>query len=120
MTDRSKKAFLMITILGSFLVYSLIYYGQVFSHAPYNFSEFKSFVFKYGTRDITTFDTLMLLAALAGILIWWTLNDALLAIIVATAVDMIGYVYNRRGHFHASPEQVSNILSRVVVQRPAG
>jgi hypothetical protein len=41
----------MITILGSFLVYSLIYYGQVFSHAPYNFSEFKSFVFKYGTRD---------------------------------------------------------------------
>ena len=51
MTDRSKKAFLLITIVGSFLVYSIIYYVQVFSHAPYNFSEFKSFVFKYGSRD---------------------------------------------------------------------
>jgi hypothetical protein len=51
MTDSSKKTFLLITIVGSFVVYSLIYYAQVFEHAPYNFSEFKSFVFKYGSRD---------------------------------------------------------------------
>jgi hypothetical protein len=51
MTDRAKKTFLLVTIVGSFVVYSLIYYAQVFKHAPYNFSEFKSFVFKYGSRD---------------------------------------------------------------------
>ncbi|HZY38073.1 MAG TPA: hypothetical protein VFE53_15565 [Mucilaginibacter sp.] len=51
MTTASKKTFLFTTIIGSFLVYSLIYYAQVFNHAPYNFSEFKSFVFKYGSRD---------------------------------------------------------------------
>ena len=51
MTDRAKKTFLLVTIVGSFLVYSIIYYAQVFKHAPYNFSEFKSFVFKYGSRD---------------------------------------------------------------------
>src|ERR1700722_20067024 len=51
MTDRAKKAFLLITVFGSFAAYSLIYYAQVFKHAPYNFSEFKSFVFKYGSRD---------------------------------------------------------------------
>jgi len=51
MTDSSKKRFLFITIIGSFAVYSIIYYGQVFNHAPYNFKEFKSFVFKYGSRD---------------------------------------------------------------------
>jgi len=51
MTDKAKKTFLLTTIVGSFVVYSVIYYAQVFKHAPYNFSEFKSFVFKYGTRD---------------------------------------------------------------------
>ncbi len=51
MTDAGKKRFLFITIIGSFAVYCIIYYAQVFKHAPYNFKEFKSFVFKYGTRD---------------------------------------------------------------------
>ena len=51
MTDSSKKTFLIATILGSFLIYSIIYYAHVFKIAPYNFKEFKSFVVKYGTKD---------------------------------------------------------------------
>ena len=51
MSERSKRIFLIVTILGSFAVYCLIYYAQVLRDAPYNFKEFKSFVFKYGTRD---------------------------------------------------------------------
>ena len=57
------------------------------------------FSFKYGTRDITKFDTAMLIAALAGVFVWWTLNDPLLAILVATAVDMIGYLPTLRKSF---------------------
>jgi len=51
MSDRSKKVFLLLTIVGSFMVYSVIYYTGILKNAPYKFAEFKSIVFKYGTRD---------------------------------------------------------------------
>lgn len=51
MTDKNKKTFLFSTIIGSFAIYCFIYYAHVFKVAPYNFKEFKSFVFKYGTKD---------------------------------------------------------------------
>jgi hypothetical protein len=50
MTDKSKKRFLITTIIGSFVIYSIIYYAHVFKIAPYNFKEFKSFTIRYGTR----------------------------------------------------------------------
>lgn len=60
MTDKSKKIFLLGTIIGSFVIYSVIYYVGVFNRAPYKFAEFKSFVFKYGTGDslINTYNSL--------------------------------------------------------------
>jgi len=51
MSDRNKKIFLALTIIGSFMVYSVYYYTGILKNAPYKFTEFKSFVFKYGTRD---------------------------------------------------------------------
>src|SRR5271155_2178468 len=51
MSDRSKKIFLLLTVIGSFMIYSVIYYAGVFKNAPYKFSEFKSFTYKFGTRD---------------------------------------------------------------------
>ncbi|HWZ02553.1 MAG TPA: hypothetical protein VNX40_03020 [Mucilaginibacter sp.] len=51
MTDKSKKIFLFGTIIGSFVIYSVIYYAGVFKNAPYKFTEFKSIVFKYGPGD---------------------------------------------------------------------
>lgn len=33
------------------MVYSVVYYTGILKNAPYKFTEFKSIVFKYGTRD---------------------------------------------------------------------
>ena len=51
MTDTSKKVFLLTTIIGSFLLYTVIYYAQVFRDAPFIREEFQSFNIRYGTRD---------------------------------------------------------------------
>jgi len=51
MSDRAKKAFLIITIFGSFLGYSIYYYAWIFREAPYNAKEFRSFAIRYGARD---------------------------------------------------------------------
>jgi len=60
MSDRSKKIFLLLTVIGSFMVYSVIYYTGVLKNAPYKFTEFKSFIFKYGDGDslINTYNSL--------------------------------------------------------------
>jgi hypothetical protein len=51
MSDKGKKVFLLLTIIVPFLLYSIYYYSRVFKNAPYKFTEFTSFVFKYGTGD---------------------------------------------------------------------
>ncbi len=48
MTDRSKKLFLGLSIAVPFLLYCVYYYGMMIGNAPFKFSEFKSFDFKYG------------------------------------------------------------------------
>jgi hypothetical protein len=47
---------------------------------------------KFGTKNVTRGDALSLAAALIAILIWWQLNSPLLALIVATATDLVGYL----------------------------
>lgn len=47
---------------------------------------------RYGSRDITRSDTVLLLSAGAAIIVWWQLQDALLALFVATAIDIAGYL----------------------------
>lgn len=51
MSDKAKKIFLLLTVVGSFVIYSVIYYIGVFKRAPFQFDEFRSISFKYGTRD---------------------------------------------------------------------
>jgi hypothetical protein len=51
MSDRAKKIFLVLTIVVPFLMYCVYYYGRMIKNAPYKFTEFKSFVIKYGTSD---------------------------------------------------------------------
>ncbi len=46
----------------------------------------------YGTRDITMSDTVMLVAALVAIYVWCGLKNPLLAVCVATGIDLVGYV----------------------------
>lgn len=55
--------------------------------------------FKYGTRNITTFDTVMFIAALGAIFVWWGLDNPVLAVLLATAIDIVGYFMTFRKSF---------------------
>ncbi len=48
--------------------------------------------FKYGTKNITKSDTVILILALLAIVVWWQLNQPLLAVIMITVIDFVGYV----------------------------
>lgn len=48
---RSKKIFLLLSIVVPFLLYCVYYYGMMIKNAPYKFSEFQSFQIEYGYRD---------------------------------------------------------------------
>ena len=50
----------------------------------------------YGTRKITRGDTLLLIAALIAILIWWQLHSALLAVLMVSVIDAVGYIPSYR------------------------
>lgn len=47
--------------------------------------------FRYGTRDITRGDSLVLFAAIGAILVWSVFDLPLLSIVFATGIDLIGY-----------------------------
>jgi hypothetical protein len=55
--------------------------------------------FKYGTRNVTRFDTVLLVVALAAVGIWWMLEEAALAVVFATAIDLAGYIPTLRKTF---------------------
>lgn len=46
---------------------------------------------KYGTKNITKSDTIVLIAAISAIFVWWQLNQPLIAVIMITLIDFIGY-----------------------------
>ena len=48
--------------------------------------------FKYGTRNITKSDTVILTLALGSILVWWQTNNPLLAVVMVSAIDGLGYL----------------------------
>jgi hypothetical protein len=51
MSDKTKKIFLGLAIMVPFLLYCVYYYSMILRNAPYKFTEFRSFVFQYGTGD---------------------------------------------------------------------
>ena len=48
--------------------------------------------FKYGTKNITKGDTFILIMAFCAILVWWQLDKPLLAVVMVSIIDLIGYV----------------------------
>jgi hypothetical protein len=46
---------------------------------------------KYGTRNINKNDTILLICALAAIVVWWSLQNPLLAVLMVTIIDAAGY-----------------------------
>ena len=50
------------------------------------------FSLKYGTKNITKSDTIILIAALAAILVWWQLDQPILAVVMVSVIDVLGYI----------------------------
>jgi len=48
--------------------------------------------FKYGTKNITKFDTILLIAALITIVVWLTQEDPLISVFLVTLIDLIAFV----------------------------
>lgn len=48
--------------------------------------------FRYGTKNITTSDVVILLFALVAFVSWWQLHSPVLAVFIVTAIDGIAYV----------------------------
>ena len=50
------------------------------------------FSLKYGTKNITIGDTMILIAALCAIFVWWQLEQPLLAVTMVSIIDIFGYI----------------------------
>ena len=48
--------------------------------------------FKYGTKNITRSDTVLLIVALLAIIVWWQMGNPLIAVLMVTLIDAIGYI----------------------------
>lgn len=55
--------------------------------------------FKYGSRNITRSDTAILALALSAIFVWWQLDNPLLAVLMVSAIDGLGYIPTFRKSF---------------------
>ncbi len=55
--------------------------------------------FKYGTKDITKSDKLVLVLALLAIGIWWQMKNPYVAVLMACAIDGVGYFPTLRKSF---------------------
>lgn len=63
---------------------------------------------KYGSKNITMFDTLCLIGALAATGVYFFLHDAVLAVILITVIDLVGFLPTMR---KAYSEPYSETLS---------
>lgn len=55
--------------------------------------------FKYGTKNITRADSFTLFAALLAIIVWWQLDSPILAIVMVSLIDALGYIPTFRKTF---------------------
>lgn len=54
---------------------------------------------KYGTKNITRNDTVVLIFALLAIAVWWRLENPLLAVIIVSIIDGLGFIPTFRKSF---------------------
>lgn len=50
------------------------------------------FSLKYGTKNITRNDTIVLIIAFLAILVWWQLDNPVLAVIMVSVIDAVGFI----------------------------
>ena len=67
--------------------------------------------FKYGTKDITMFDTVCLIGAIFAVLVWIFTKDPLYSVILVTIIDFVGFIPTyRKGYFDPHSETTSLYL----------
>ncbi len=54
---------------------------------------------KYGTRNITKSDTVILIAALLAVVVWWQLHSPWLAVLMVSVIDVLGFLPSFRKTF---------------------
>lgn len=54
---------------------------------------------RYGTKNITKGDTVILIAALLAVVVWWQLHSPLLSVLMVSIIDFISYVPSFRKTF---------------------
>ncbi len=57
------------------------------------------FSLKHGTKNITKSDVALLALALLAIILWWQLKNPLLAVLMVTGIDALGYIPTLRKSF---------------------
>jgi len=50
------------------------------------------FSLRYGTKNITRSDTIILITAFLAIIVWWQLHQPLLAVLMVSVIDLLGYI----------------------------
>jgi len=55
--------------------------------------------FKYGTKNITKSDGIVLVLAPIASFVWWGLDNPVLAVLMATGIDLLGYIPTYRKSF---------------------
>ncbi|MCX6720541.1 MAG: hypothetical protein NTW11_01940 [Candidatus Staskawiczbacteria bacterium] len=68
--------------------------------------------FKYGSKNITKFDTVTLIFALLAIVVYFQLHNPLLAVFMVTLIDFIAYVPSFRKSFYEPYSE--NVASWVI------
>jgi len=57
------------------------------------------FSLKYGTKNITKSDTIILILSILAILVWWQLHQPAYAVLMVTFIDFLGYLPSFRKSF---------------------
>ena len=65
--------------------------------------------FKYGTKNITKIDTILLIAALITIVIWLGEEDPLWSVILITIIDLLGFIPTYRKTYLAPNTETLDI-----------
>jgi len=55
--------------------------------------------FKYGTKDIKISDKIILILALFAIVFWWQLDNPLIAVLIVSAINGVGFIPTIRKSF---------------------
>jgi hypothetical protein len=106
MTERSKKIFLIITVVVPFLIYCVAYYRPILKNAPFRSDEFVSIQYKWGTGKtlLNTYNSA------TGDYQYLNSKDSLVKTNVKLRKDDIIYLHNKASDlgFWNFPEVIAN------------